>query len=515
MAVANDPSAIYWNPAGLASMQRQERRCISHIEWPARHQLRPPRLRAAGRGASAARSRSSSACCRPRSTRPPSSSRSAPAARSSISDVVAGVAYARRWTDKLLVGVGRQVRARGPGLRRRRPGRQRRRWSTWARSTTWATAASASPPRSPTSARQLKPERRSFVSPGHRRGARLRRLRSADRVPLRHRLRADREPRNSALTTSLEVDQPADNAQLIKAGLEWTWQRRLALRGGYNFNADEMKLSAGAGVFFALGQTQGDGRLRVHRRRPPRRRQPAVARDAVLMRDAAQASTSLSRAARRSIARGGARDSRSQRSALGCGGKFELPTERRDDAQRRRSGHLSDDHDAPGTPGIWDILLTPSGELFLLRKTLGHHGPVYEFPPGLNGVRSRPRSTAFRIRGRHRVRREPPVHPRPGRHRRGAYHSTSIYDSRLRPAVRVSVGRSPTSTCTGTCANTSSPAPRSHVHGHDVPVGERRRRRRAGRVYVSGIVSYCIVDPSTRGSRRSTRSSGFAATSGA
>src|SRR5262245_56052429 len=34
VAVANDPSAIYWNPAGLASIQRSEL-LLSHIEWPA------------------------------------------------------------------------------------------------------------------------------------------------------------------------------------------------------------------------------------------------------------------------------------------------------------------------------------------------------------------------------------------------------------------------------------------------------------------------------------------------
>src|SRR5258705_452634 len=34
VAVANDPSAIYWNPAGLASLQRREL-SISHVQWPA------------------------------------------------------------------------------------------------------------------------------------------------------------------------------------------------------------------------------------------------------------------------------------------------------------------------------------------------------------------------------------------------------------------------------------------------------------------------------------------------
>src|SRR5437773_4331058 len=34
VAVANDPSAIYWNPAGLASLQRNEA-SESHVDWPA------------------------------------------------------------------------------------------------------------------------------------------------------------------------------------------------------------------------------------------------------------------------------------------------------------------------------------------------------------------------------------------------------------------------------------------------------------------------------------------------
>src|SRR5438128_9985999 len=33
VAVANDPSAIFWNPAGLASMQRQEVE-LNHVSWP-------------------------------------------------------------------------------------------------------------------------------------------------------------------------------------------------------------------------------------------------------------------------------------------------------------------------------------------------------------------------------------------------------------------------------------------------------------------------------------------------
>src|SRR5262245_8506075 len=34
VAVANDPSAIFWNPAGLASLQRNEVG-LSYVQWPA------------------------------------------------------------------------------------------------------------------------------------------------------------------------------------------------------------------------------------------------------------------------------------------------------------------------------------------------------------------------------------------------------------------------------------------------------------------------------------------------
>src|SRR5690349_17700310 len=49
------------------------------------------------------------------------------------------------------------------------------------------------------------------------------------------------------LTTSFEVDQPADNQQTLKVGAEWSYKRTFALRSGYNFQVDELKFSAGTG----------------------------------------------------------------------------------------------------------------------------------------------------------------------------------------------------------------------------------------------------------------------------
>jgi hypothetical protein len=64
------------------------------------------------------------------------------------------------------------------------------------------------------------------------------------------------ENASQRVTTSLEFNQPADNRQLMKTGVEWAWQRRLALRTGYNFNADQLNFSAGAGLYTSIGQTQ-------------------------------------------------------------------------------------------------------------------------------------------------------------------------------------------------------------------------------------------------------------------
>src|SRR5690349_22923468 len=104
VAVANDPSAIYWNPAGLASLQKREV-SESHVEWPAdihfdHITLVVPSRRLGGSiglqlGVLGTRINETT------ELQPFGTGRDF-----SYSDVVAGVAFARRWTDKLLVGAG-------------------------------------------------------------------------------------------------------------------------------------------------------------------------------------------------------------------------------------------------------------------------------------------------------------------------------------------------------------------------------------------------------------------------
>jgi len=170
------------------------------------------------------------------------------------SDMVAGMAYARRWTDKLLVGVGAKYVREDLGTDVGGPVTNAvlvdigSIYYLGYGSVRIATALS-------NFGSELKPSGE-FVSQS------TGEVRSYDGFdpPTVFRYGLAFEPFETSaqrLTTSLEINQPADNAQVIKLGAEWTWLKRLALRSGYNFNADELKLSAGAGVFATIGGLQG------------------------------------------------------------------------------------------------------------------------------------------------------------------------------------------------------------------------------------------------------------------
>jgi hypothetical protein len=55
----------------------------------------------------------------------------------------------------------------------------------------------------------------------------------------------------------VELVHPADNAETVRMGLEAKISRVLALRGGYDWNANEMKASFGAGVLANIAQHEG------------------------------------------------------------------------------------------------------------------------------------------------------------------------------------------------------------------------------------------------------------------
>jgi long-subunit fatty acid transport protein len=53
---------------------------------------------------------------------------------------------------------------------------------------------------------------------------------------------------DNRITTSLQLNHPNDNSENISAGAEYSWKNIVFLRGGYKFNADEQNFSFGFGV---------------------------------------------------------------------------------------------------------------------------------------------------------------------------------------------------------------------------------------------------------------------------
>jgi len=255
VAVANDPSAIYWNPAGLASLQRQEV-MLSHIEWPAdiryEHGVYVLPARRIGGSLAFQLGVLSTELEETTEFQPFGTGRSF-----FYSDLVAGAAYARRWTDKLLIGVG--VKYVREDLGRDVGGPVANAFLVDLGSIYYLGLGSV---RIATAlcnfGSGLTPHDgrnpgNGYVSPvtGE--------VRAYDTFdpPTVFRYGLAFEPLESGqqrLTASLEVNQPADDSQLLKTGFEWAWQQRLALRSGYNFSADALKFSAGAGFFANIGQ---------------------------------------------------------------------------------------------------------------------------------------------------------------------------------------------------------------------------------------------------------------------
>ncbi len=55
------------------------------------------------------------------------------------------------------------------------------------------------------------------------------------------------------LTASIQLNHPNDNSENVSTGLEYTYDNMLFLRGGYKFNVEEQNYSFGAGVNVPLG----------------------------------------------------------------------------------------------------------------------------------------------------------------------------------------------------------------------------------------------------------------------
>lgn len=56
------------------------------------------------------------------------------------------------------------------------------------------------------------------------------------------------ENENNKLTASIQLNHPNDNSENVGTALEYNWNNTLFLRGGYKFNVEEQNYSLGAGV---------------------------------------------------------------------------------------------------------------------------------------------------------------------------------------------------------------------------------------------------------------------------
>ena len=252
VAVANDPSAIYWNPAGLASLQQREV-AESHTEWPAAIHydhltLVLPSRRLGG---------SVGIQFGVLSTDIDETTELAPfgtGRRFTYSDVVGGISFARRWTDKLLVGFGAKYLREDLGSQIGGPTTSAFLFDVG--SIFYLGLGSIRIATSLTNfGSELRPSGH-FISPY---SGELRQYDGFD-PPMTFRYGVAFEPvENSVqrLTTSFEMNQPADNQLQSKAGAEWSYRNTFALRTGYSFNADQLKFSAGAGFVSQFSSLRG------------------------------------------------------------------------------------------------------------------------------------------------------------------------------------------------------------------------------------------------------------------
>ncbi len=58
------------------------------------------------------------------------------------------------------------------------------------------------------------------------------------------------------ITTSVQLNHPNDNSENVTMGMEYAWKEIFFLRGGYKFNVDEQNFSVGTGVSLPLGIAQ-------------------------------------------------------------------------------------------------------------------------------------------------------------------------------------------------------------------------------------------------------------------
>ena len=252
VAVADDPSAIFWNPAGLASLQRPEV-AASHVDWPADihydHVTVVLPSRRLGGSVALQLGVLGTKLQETTDLQPFGTGN-----EFNYSDMVAGLGFARRWTDKLLVGAGAKLVREDLGSDVGGPHTNALLFD--AGSIFYLGLGSVRIAAALTNfGAEIRPSG-NFTSPY---SGEVRQYDGFD-PPMTFRFGTAFEPVENAeqrLTLSFDMGQPADNQLQLQGGLEYSYHRVFALRAGYDANADVMRFSAGAGFIIPFGSARG------------------------------------------------------------------------------------------------------------------------------------------------------------------------------------------------------------------------------------------------------------------
>ncbi len=252
VSVANDPSAIYWNPAGIASLQRSSLEAsnatfpgdvrFSHLSLVLPQQSLGGSLGFQLGGISEDMAETDE-------LHPFGTGRTF-----TFTDFVAGVTYARRFTDKLLLGVGVKYARESYGSQVDAPATHAVLFDLG--SIYYLGFRSLRVGMSLTNFGGNVGPSGTFTSPNTGRS------RSYDNFtpPTMFRYGVGFEPverDNFRWTTAVEASQSSDNSLEYRAGTEFLIQNHLALRSGYNIRNDAFGFAGGAGFRGNLGSLSG------------------------------------------------------------------------------------------------------------------------------------------------------------------------------------------------------------------------------------------------------------------
>jgi len=251
VAVADDPSTVYWNAAGVASIIRREV-AVTHIEWPAgiqvEHLAYIVPMKRLGGSFGIHMGVVHTDIAQTTSDQPFGTGKTL-----TYADWDAGLTYGRRLTDKLLVGVGAKFVHEDFGTDVGGPSA-----NSWLVDLGSIYYLGISSVRIGMALSHFGPD----LQPSGTFTSATGETRAFDNFspPTTFRFGVAWEPiekENQRLTTSLEFNQPSDNQLVAKGGAEYEIAKRFAIRTGYNVNADEMKWSMGAGFYPTFGTTRG------------------------------------------------------------------------------------------------------------------------------------------------------------------------------------------------------------------------------------------------------------------